>query len=596
VIFVVGSDPSTVAYVATALERRYDRDYRVDYELSGADALARLESMQKQGERVALVLAEPWMPELSGVELLSRVGDLHPGAGRALLIEWGDWGDEATADAIREAIAVGQIDYYVLKPWKSPDEQFHHTIAEFLQEWATADTSAPYEVTLVADAWSARSSELRSLLSRNGVPHVFHPSDSPTGQRLVREVDLEGASEPVVILLGGRVLVDPSNAELARAYGVSTELGDSPPELDVAVVGAGPAGLASAVYASSEGLSALVVERESIGGQAGSSSRIRNYLGFARGVAGAELAQRAYQQAWVFGTRFMVMREVSGLRTDGALHHLTIPDGGEIMARSVVLAMGVSYRRLEIPALEALGGAGVFYGSSPSQAQQFAGGLVYVLGGGNSAGQAAIHLAGFADQVTIVVRGPDLAASMSSYLIEEIEAAPNIEVALSTQVVDGTGEQRLEQLELHDSASGSTPTVPADALFVMIGARPHTNWLPAEIARDQHGFVLTGPDLSLDSVGWPLERSPFGFETSVPGVFAVGDVRSRSVKRVAAAVGEGSVVVQQVHSHLDAVPSSHGPGKTAPAATDATARTPVERRETPRAAGRPHPGSCRRRS
>jgi thioredoxin reductase (NADPH) len=563
VIFAVGSDPSTVAYVSTALERRYDRDYRVEFDLSATDAVTRLESMQKQGEQVALVLAEQWMSELTGVELLARVGELHPNAGRALLIEWGAWGDQPTAAAIRGAIAVGQIDYYVLKPWKSPDELFHRTITEFLQEWAMADASAPYEVTVVADPSSSRSSELRNVLARNAVPHAFHPSDSPRGQQLLREVELEETSEPVVILLGGRVLVDPSNAELARAYGVSTELGDSG-ALDLVVVGAGPAGLASAVYASSEGLNALVVEREAIGGQAGSSSRIRNYLGFERGVAGAELAQRAYQQAWVFGTRFMVMREVAGLRLQDGHHLLSISDGSEIEARSVLFAMGVSYRRLGIPALEVLGGAGVFYGSSPSQAQQFAGGQVYVVGGGNSAGQAAIHLARFAAGVTIVVRGPSLAASMSEYLIKEIEAVPNVEVALSTRVVDGAGEQRLEQIELQDDATAMTSTVPADALFVMIGARPRTDWLPTEIARDEHGFILTGQDLTAHDVkaDWPLERPPFAFETSIPGAFAVGDVRSRSVKRVAAAVGEGSVVIQQVHSYLAAEPSGLDSNRT----------------------------------
>ena len=560
VIFAVGNEPSTIAQVATALERRYDRDYRIEYELSAPGGLARLEAMDKSGEPVALVLAEPWMTDVSGVELLARVGDLHPGAGRGLLIGWGDWGDEATADAIRAAMALGQIDYYVLKPWKTPDEVFHRTISEFLQEWARADASTPSEVTLVADPWSPRSSELRSLLARNGVPHVFHASDSDEGKRLLAEQDREGTSEPVAILLDGRVLVDPSNAELARAYGVSTELGFCP-RLDCVVIGGGPAGLAAAVYASSEGLDALVVERESIGGQAGSSSRIRNYLGFARGVSGAELAQRAYQQAWVFGTRFTLMREVTEMSSINGLYLLELSDGTKVETRSVVLAMGVSYRRLGVPALEALSGAGVFYGSSPSQAQQFAGGRIYVIGGGNSAGQAAIHLARVGEQVTIVVRGPTLTSSMSSYLIEEIEAVPNIDVALSTQVVDGSGESRLEQLTLQEGGSGETTMVPADALFVMIGARPHADWLPAGIARDQHGFVITGPDLDAADAApeWPVDRPRLGFETSLPGVFAVGDVRSRSVKRVAAAVGEGSVVIQQVHSHIEAKQSLSTP-------------------------------------
>lgn len=566
VILAVGNNPSTVAYVSTALQRRYDRDYRIEYELSSAAALARLEQLRDQAEPVALVLGEPWMSELTGVELLSRVGDLHPRARRGLLIDWGAWDDQETADAIRGAIARGQIDYYVLKPWKSPDEYFHRTISEFLHEWSAADASAPYEVTMVADAWSSRSSELRSLLARNGVPHAFHPSDSTTGRRLVREADLEGTDKPIVILLDGRILVDPTNAELASAYGVSTGF-EQTQELDVVVVGAGPAGLAAAVYASSEGLSVLVVEREAIGGQAGSSARIRNYLGFARGISGAELAQRAYQQAWVFGARFMIMREVAELRSEASRHVLRTSDGSEIAARCVVLAMGVSYRRLGIPALEALTGAGVFYGSSPSHAQQFAGGRAYVVGGGNSAGQAAIHLARFAGRVTILVRAPTLASTMSRYLIDEIDATPNIDVSLSSEVVGGGGAERLEQIELHNAATTETSTVAADALFVMIGARPHTEWLPAEISRDAHDFLLTGPDLVTGEsrTAWPLARAPFGFETSVPGVFAVGDVRSGSVKRAAAAVGEGSVVIQQVHSDLESEHRSPAPRSDATA-------------------------------
>jgi thioredoxin reductase (NADPH) len=318
---------------------------------------------------------------------------------------------------------------------------------------------------------------------------------------------------------------------------VKTELHD-PGQFDVVIVGAGPGGLAAAVYASSEGLRALVVERESIGGQAGSSSRIRNYPGFARGVTGAELAQRTYQQAWVFGATFLLMRQVEGLRTAGGRHFVSISGGAEIETRSVILAKGVSYRRLGIPALEKLAGSGVFYGSSPSDAQQFTGEDVFVVGGGNSAGQAAVHLSRYAASVTLVVRGPNLASTMSQYLLHEIEAVGNVEVRLSTEVVDGAGDDRLERLVLRDG-TGATTTVPAAALFVLIGAEPRTEWLPPEIERDARGFLLTGGGEHM-------------FETSVPGVFAIGDVRSGSVKRVAAAVGEGSVVIQQVHQYLDA--------------------------------------------
>jgi thioredoxin reductase (NADPH) len=554
IILAVDDDSSSIGHISAELERRYDRDYHVVYSTSATDALEQLEKMRAAGGQVALVLADQWMPDLTGEELLARVCQLHPHAKRALLIGWGEWGHAPTAEAIREGMALGRIDYYALKPWKSPDEYFHRTVSEFLHEWSRADVSVPQEVTVVADPWSPRAHEIRNLLARNGVPHVFHSNGSPEGERRLRQAGHTGVTEPVVILLDGRVLIDPSNPELARSYGATTEL-DEPSRFDVAVVGAGPAGLAAAVYASSEGLGALVVERESIGGQAGSSSRIRNYLGFARGVSGAELAQRAYQQAWVFGTTFLLMRDITGLRSDGAEHVLTILDGSEVRARSVILAMGVNYRRLAVPALERLHGMGVFYGSSPSEAPRFTGGHVYVVGGGNSAGQAAVHLARYAARVTMLVRGHTLAASMSQYLQDEIDANDNIDVRTSTEVIDGAGETRLEQLTLR--LAEGTITVPADALFLLIGARPHTGWLPPEIARDEQGYVLTDTDLERGDgpAQWGLERAPLVFETSVPGVFAVGDVRSRSVKRVASAVGEGSVVIQRVHEHLARVPA-----------------------------------------
>jgi thioredoxin reductase (NADPH) len=555
VILAVDDAPASIGHISAELERRYDRDYRIVFSTSATEALELLETMQRSGDRVAVVLADQWMPDLTGTELLARVPDLHPQAKRALLVGWGDWGDKPTADAIREAMALGRIDYYALKPWKSPDEYFHRTVSEFLHEWSRSDASVPQEINVVADPWAPRAHEIRNLLTRNGVPHVFHATDSPAGEAVLRQVGHEGVTKPVVVMLDGRAFVDPSNAELARGYGAMTEL-EGRREFDVVIVGAGPAGLAAAVYASSEGLSALVVERESIGGQAGSSARIRNYLGFARGVSGAELAQRAFQQAWVFGTNFLLMRDVTGLRTDEGGHVLTISDGSEVRARSVILATGVTYRRLDIPALERLSSIGVFYGSSPSEASRFTGGHVYVVGGGNSAGQAAVHLSRFADRVTMVVRAATLASSMSQYLRNEIDAIPCIDVRLSTEVVDGAGEDRLEQLTLQ--SGGTTASVPADALFLLIGARPHTEWLPAAVARDGQGFVVTGVDVAGDraATGWRLERPPLMFETSVPGVFAVGDVRAQSVKRVASAVGEGSVVIQQVHQYRERSPAN----------------------------------------
>jgi thioredoxin reductase (NADPH) len=358
-----------------------------------------------------------------------------------------------------------------------------------------------------------------------------------------------------VVFEGGGVLVDPTTDQLADAYGVSTRLGERS-DFDVVVVGAGPAGLAAAVYASSEGLDTLVVERKSIGGQAGSSSKIRNYLGFARGVSGAELAQRAYQQAWIFGARFLHTRSVKALRPEGGRYALELSDGSEATARAVVLATGIAYRRLGIPELEALQGTGVFYGASVSEARAHTGQQVFVVGGGNSAGQAAVHLGRYAARVTILVRRASLAETMSSYLINEIEASENIEVRPHTEIAGGSGEGALKSVDLRDCRTGDTETVPAAALFLMIGAQPHTEWLPGTICRDERGYLLTGSDLPEGD--WPLERPQLMLETSLPGVFAVGDARHGSTKRVASAVGEGSVVIEQVHQLLA---SAESPGR-----------------------------------
>ncbi len=550
IILAVDDDPSAVGHLSVELQRRYDRDYRIVFETSPVAALAQLERMAERDERVALVLADQWMPELTGAALLERVKDLHPQAKRALLIAWGDWADELTAAAVRDAVARGCCDYYVLKPWKSPDELFHRSITEYLHEWSRGDASTPHELMLVADRSSKRARELRDMLTHNRVPHRFVASDTDQGTSQRERAGHPPADVPIVVLHTGMTLVDPSNREVADAYGASTTLGDRA-EFDVAIVGAGPAGLAAAVYASSEGLSALVIERASIGGQAGSSSMIRNYLGFSRGVAGSDLTQRAYQQAWIFGTQFLQLQEVTCVRCGDEWHILDLPGGAEVRAGAVILAMGVSYRSLGVEPLERLLGSGVYYGASPSEAPHYAGGRVYIVGAGNSAGQAAIHLAKYAARVSIVVRGDSLAKSMSSYLIDEIDATSNIDVLTQTQVVDGSGAGRLERLTLR-GPDGSTTDVAADALFVLIGAQPRTAWLPDEIARDAHGFVVTGADLTHDQLlgDWRMARVPYPYETSFPGVFATGDVRSRSVKRVANAVGEGSSAIQHVHTYF----------------------------------------------
>ena len=549
VILAVDDDPDVVALLGSELEDRYGRAYTVVTARAVATAQQELSALCRAGERVALVLSDQWLPDGTGCELLARAGELFPHARRLLLLSWGEWEVDATAHPLRRAIALGQIDYYVLKPWRHADELFHHVVTENLHEWVGSDASLSRELAIVADAGSPRASQLRSLLDRNRVPFVFHPTGSPDGERLLQEYRQPDPGLPVVIQRNGRVLVDPSNAEIAEAYGARTRLSGSL-EYDVTVIGAGPSGLAAAVYASSEGLRTLVVERETIGGQAGSSSRIRNYLGFPRGVTGADLATRAQQQAWVFGTTFLQMCQAQGLRSSGDRLYLSTTTSNEIATGVVVLAMGVSYRSLGVPALDPLVGQGVFYGASASEAERFSGRSVYVVGAGNSAGQAAVHLASHARTVTILVRRETLAETMSTYLIDEIDGRANIDVRFRTEIVDGSGRGQLATLTLRDAGRGETETVPADAVFILIGARPLTDWLPGEVVRDRFGFVVTGP-----SGDWPLQRPPFMFESTMPGVFAVGDVRSGSVKRVASAAGEGSVAIQQVHQYLQLVES-----------------------------------------
>jgi thioredoxin reductase (NADPH) len=538
VILAVDDDPLALDRVLDELGRRYSRDYDVVGEISADAALARLDGLAANGTPIALVLADQWLrePHLTGESVLGRTRECHPGAKRALLVDWGAWGDDATEQAVVRAMAAGLIDYYVVKPWRSPDESFHRAITDFLQEWMSG--RGPQEIAVVGESWAPRSHEIRRLLERNGFAHAFHSVDSEQGKLLLSDCGLDETCLPVVQMFDGRVLVDPSPTDLMRACGIDTTVTDGA-EFDVVVIGAGTGGLAAAVYASSEGLSSLVIERESVGGQAGSSSLIRNYLGFARGISGAELAMRAHQQAWAFGARFLRMREAVELRPgNGGPHTVVVNDGAEIRAHAVVLATGVTYRTLPMPELAALAGAGVFYGASRWEATALAGEDVYIVGAGNSAGQAAIHLAKHARLVTMLCRGQDLSSTMSQYLRAQILGAPNIEVRLRHEVVGGGGDSRLERLEIRNNESGEITPVPAAALFILAGAEPRTRWLPDTIERDPSGYLMTG------------QGGARGFETSVPGVFAVGDVRWGAPKRVAAAVGEGSIVVGQVHDYL----------------------------------------------
>jgi thioredoxin reductase (NADPH) len=548
VLLVVDDDRKELVRLQDELMSRYSRHYDIVGRTSADEGMRVLRNLVEAGREIALVLTDQWMPTTTGVDFLAATKVLTPGTKRGLLVSWGAWREKATFEAIVEAMTLGHIDYYVLKPWRSPDELFHRTVTVFLHEWTRERPGGTPQLAVVGETWSRRSYELRDLLTRYRMDHAFYPVDSTEGRRVLAEAGATSVRLPVVALLNGRVLVDPSNHDLADAFGVRTRL-DTDEIFDVMVIGAGPAGLAAAVYGSSEGLRTLVVEREAIGGQAGTSSLIRNYLGFAKGVSGAELAQQAYQQAWVFGTTFLMTRAATGISRTATGFAVELSNGEQAQARSIVLSTGASYRRLAVIGLERLIGAGVFYGASAAEAQVMHGREVFIVGGGNSAGQAALHLSRYAARVTILVRAQSLAESMSDYLITEIGAAPNIEVRFGTQVVAVGGEGRLEYLVLEDTRSPHPERVRADALFVLIGTQPHTSWLPAEIERDRWGFIVTGRDVTGSRPSW-APGDALDLESSMTGVFAAGDVRHGSVKRVASAVGEGSIVIRLIHEYL----------------------------------------------
>jgi thioredoxin reductase (NADPH) len=547
VLVAVDDDPDLMRDVERELRNRYVPDYRVCCLRSTCEALARLEELAAAGEDVALVLAGEVLGGASGTGLLAEVRRLFPHAERVLLIGWGRLGDSKTGDAIFEAISRGCMDHYLLRPSLPPDEQFHQAISSFLLAWADARRRAPHAVRVVGETWSGRAYELRDVLGRCAMPHRFLLAGSDEGRALLAGAGMRRF--PLLVMPDGNILEDPSDAEIAKATGTTIDPDGN--QYDLVIVGTGPAGLSAAVYGASEGLRTLCIDSGGLGGQATSSSSIRNYLGFPRGVSGGELARRAYEQAWVFGAGFAFMQRITNLRREPDGIVVGLDNGGVVAGRAVVLAMGASYRRLDVAALEALHGAGVFYGAAASEAPLVSGEEVYVVGGANSAGQAALHLARYARRVTLVVRAARIDAGMSHYLVRQIEETPNIEVRTGTEVVDGGGDGWLDHLVLRQRASGEEEKVSAYALFLMIGARPHTEWLPPTVERDPDGFVMTGPDLSDDALR-ALGRRPMALETSVPGVLAVGDVRHGSVKRVASAVGEGSIAIQQVHRLLSA--------------------------------------------
>lgn len=557
VILAVSADESVRSALLEPLQRRYAADYRIVGADGSADGVDVIESLAaSRDSTLALVLADDASPVGDHENVFAAARRHFPDVRRGLVIEWGSWADRATAEEVLRLMTQVQIDYYVVRPVHSPDESFHRAVTDFLREWEAAVGKRHRGFTIIGDEAQPRTHVLQSRLTRGGVPTERLDPASGDAVALLEEAGTRYEGAPLVRTSDGRVLVDPDDAALARAVGLTTSLPEQ--TVDLAVVGAGPGGLAAAVYAASEGLDTLVLESDAIGGQAGSSSLIRNYLGFSRGVSGAELAQRAYQQAWVFGARFAHTRRVDGMRVVADGFELEVAPGELVRARSVVLAAGVSYRRLSAPGLASFVGASVFYGASSVEARAQAGRDVLVIGGGNSAGQAALHLARYARSVTLVVRGPSLAESMSKYLIDQLDAA-GVGLITGARVVDAGGSSdpgRLDHVVLERSDTADRVDVGADAVFITIGARPHTEWLAPEVLRDRWGSVLTGADV-LGEGGRRAWRGdpasgPAPLESSVPGFFAVGDVRRGSVKRVASAVGEGSVVISSVHSHLGA--------------------------------------------
>jgi thioredoxin reductase len=550
-LVVVTRDDEARATVTRELERRYGLDYRIVSCADPADAAERLVAADLPA---AALFGGMGGADPDGLTVLRGLHGHHPGAMAVAVVRWGDF---ETARPIFEALTLGQLDRWLYVPEVVGDEEFHRAVTEILEEW-TARRGGGFEaVRMVGDRWSERAQHLRDTLTRNRIPLGFYEADSAEGRSILTGLHLDRPRMPVVQLRfrpGRPVLEDPSDLEIADAFGLLTPLPQDA-VYDVVVVGSGPAGLGASVYAASEGLQTLVIEPEAIGGQAGTSSLIRNYPGFPTGISGNRLAFSAYLQAWAFGSTFHFMRSGKSITPEDGLLRMTLSDGASVVARTMVVATGAAWRRLGVPELEAFTGRGVFYGAAVSEAPAMRGRHVFVVGGGNSAGQAAVHLSRYADRVSVLIRRDSLAATMSDYLIRELEALPNIDIRPRVQVVGGTGSDFLETVTVRDLDSGAE-TVESAVLFVLIGSEPRTDWAGGALAQDRWGFLLTGAQLVGDDVTprWPLERPPALLETSTPGVFAAGDVRSGSVKRVASAVGEGALAVTLVHAHLATLP------------------------------------------
>ena len=543
---VVYDDRAVRELLVSDLRERFGTHYEIEAHADADVALVALQRHAGEARRLAAVFTAD-SAACGGDTFRARVHDLYPAARRVLMVGRGQWSNAHPAVA---AMRTGQAESYIFVPWVQRERWLYMPVTDLLAEWELTQPPSVEVAQLVGERWEPRAYALRDLLSRLGLPFGFYSPDSVGGRRILQRVGLDGRELPVLAFpRTGTVLTDPSDERLATALGFATQ--PQSRECDLAVIGAGPAGLAAAVYGASEGLATVVIDEALPGGQAGTSSRIRNYLGFPTGLSGRDLANRALEQAWFFGARFVLSKRAVEIAPTSAAYVVELENAPAITARTVVVATGVTWRRLGVPTLEGLQGAGVFYGAAASDTSGLEGGKVFIAGAGNSAGQAAVHLARAAASVTLIARGERLGASMSDYLVRELEETPNIRIRLRTEVVDGGGTGRLTGLTLRDSATGAIEEVAADALYVMIGAAPRTEWLAETLARDRQGYILTGPDLSAhDTRSWPLDRPPMLQETCLPGVFAAGDVRHGSVKRVASAVGSGSIAVQLAHLRL----------------------------------------------
>ena len=550
VIMTIDDDPDVLRAIERDLRKHYRKDYRVIKAESGSAALENTRRLKQREIPVALFLADQRMPGMTGTELLQEAGLLYPKSRKVLLTAYSD--TEAAIDSINK---VG-LDYYLMKPWDPPDERLYPVLDDLLSDWA-ANFKAPFEGIRVAGAkWSRQCYQIKEFLSRNRIPYQWVDIEQDeTTRELVKNITEGDLTKlPVMFLTDGSYLVAPTNLELASRIGLDTTA--KQPFYDLIVIGGGPAGLANAVYGTSEGLNTLLIEQNAPGGQAGTSSRIENYLGFPSGISGANLARRATTQALRFGTEMLTAQEVVGVSCEDPYRIVKMADGSEVSSYAVMVATGMSVRRLEVPGLDELVGAGVYYGAATTEAALYRGTEVCVVGGANSAGQGALYFARYAEHVTMLVRAEGLEISMSQYLIDRINSTPNIDVITRTVVSGVFGNGHLEQIELHDLDKDQCKKVDANALFIFVGSAPRSEILNGIVEMDEKNFIFTGPDIpKVDNRprGWSLERDPFMFETSVPGIFAAGDVRSGANRRVAAAVGEGSAAIYDVHKYLETV-------------------------------------------